>query len=278
MRWLILLLLLTGCSTVVDSRQVITPVSPIYLPLIAKSPTQAEIMATKHGVAVYQGPNQIACEDGEILNAGWWYNWDVMPRWGCTFAENFVPMLWSHKVERTRAIPYARSAGWLMGFNEPDQQGQSNINPRTAAVAWRQIEQQFADVRLVSPAPSQANPHWLNDMVREYRALYGRDPRFDAIGVHIYFTDPRAARKYIEARHNEWPDKPLWVTEYASCLWIKNPDWRLTAELTTWMRQQHYIERYAWFNSRWDDYPDTQHSCVLIKNDRVTSAGHWFVE
>lgn len=285
---LVFILLLASCTaTSPASVQPASPVNPtstpskitivaipapakIYLPVIQYHPSYIQ------GVSVSQEADKTSCYDAQILNADWWYNWDKTPRYGCEYSDKFVPMVWGLDINYLWTLKYATKSGWLMGFNEPDMANQANISPRNAAVFWRTLEVGFADVKLLSPAPSQSNPGWLKQMAREYETLYGTQPRFDAVAVHIYYQDVDTAIRYIEARHSEWPDKKLWVTEFSSCLWIKDPDWRKTSALAEWMEQQPYIDRYAWFVARENWIPDTKNACTLIRDNQLTAPGVWF--
>jgi len=238
-----------------------------YFPIIYKS---TPIISLKKGVSTIP-PH--GCADAATMQSAWYYNWQPAAE-ECESAE-FIPMIWgANNFEATlaTAVEAAQGSGWLMGFNEPDYYKQSNISPTTAAVLWRRIESEAGSIKLVSPAVSQHDPGWLDRMVEAYHRLYGKPPRFDSIGVHIYSADRVKMQTYILAWHNRWPGKPLWITEWNGCYEWSNPG--LMTEMVPWLEAQAYIARYAWFVSRPDANPDSQSPCTLLTPDgELTTAG-----
>lgn len=228
----------------------------VYLPIILKT------HSVKKGLAA--SPFYPGCADAATVAADWYLNWTPTPGVGCDGAD-FVPMIWgaaNFDATLVAAIINGQTSGWIIGFNEPDMTGQANIDPTTGAILWRLIEAEAGDLQLVSPSPSQHNPGWLGQMVSEYRRLYGNEPRFDAIGVHIYHYDPATMMTYITARHNEWPGLPVWITEFNGCLGENNPE--LMTEIVPWLEAQPWVLRYFWFVSRPDNNPDTISPCTLM--------------
>jgi len=191
------------------------------------------------------------------IGAKWAHSWT--PNTGSN--PEFIPMIrdaedMSLLVE---AIENAQATGWLMGFNEPDLPPPpgSLISPTDGAIFWRTIENAATSIKLVSPAPSQNNFGWLWQMVAAYESLYGRKPRFDAIGIHYYGIDPDAAKAYLTSVRQQalayGYNVPLWLTEFAGYCTLPHPqngNERMMRELIPWMKQQSWIGRYAWFMAR----------------------------
>ena len=85
-------------------------------------------------------------------------------------AAEFVPMFWGCNGNCTASITAGIRAGWaaagvayILGFNEPDNPGQSNLTPENAALHWCQLDD-FAQtfdppLELVGPGMT----HWTDD-------------------------------------------------------------------------------------------------------------------
>ncbi|KAG6847710.1 hypothetical protein H0H93_006396, partial [Arthromyces matolae] len=70
-----------------------------------------------------------------------------------------VPMLWGeNQIAKFVDIVVEGYAHAVLGFNEPNEQGQSNLSPELAAQLWKQYIQplQSQGYSLISPAPSNA--------------------------------------------------------------------------------------------------------------------------
>jgi len=231
----------------------------IYLPLIRAAPRPA-----LGGVGL-SGPYAAVV----ALGTQWYYNWSWKQPVSAPIPDpRFVPMIWgrgsmNHLAE---AVATARAGGgYLLLFNEPDHEGQANISPEDAAGLLHQIEQQAANVRLVSPAPSQLDPDWLWRMVAEYEARYGEKPRLDAIAAHYYCWegDWTKARDYlISVRQQALAhgyDVPIWLTEFGGECWkADNHNEEIMRNLIPWMKSQPWMGRYAWFASMLPDPPATE--------------------
>ena len=182
-------------------------------------------------------------------------------------------MIWGkYQFDAVLSNAIKHNNGWIMGFNEPDYQG--NISPKEAAILWRKIEIAIleTDIKLVSPAQSQHNPRWLRQMDTEYYNLYGKHPKFDAIAVHIYSSRLSDMIRYIEDRHRDYPDKQLWITEFNGC--YESGNYSIMNDIIPWLKSRDYVDRYAWYVSREDNNPDSKSPCTLIdKSGRLTKSG-----
>jgi len=91
----------------------------------------------------------------------WWYNWTPYPV--CTTKSEFVPMIWGlNNVNDIEKVNQS-GIGNLLTFNEPDNQGQSNMTPDQAVALWPRLE--ATGMRLGSPAVG-ASPNsyqWLDE-------------------------------------------------------------------------------------------------------------------
>lgn len=155
----------------------------------------------------------VLCNHLSALHAQWWYDWDTVGGELCAGRE-FVPMIWG----RITATPtLTGDSAWLLGFNEPNLPGQSNLSPAEAAALWPLLE--ATGRKLVSPAvyagSNYAGDTWLEDFLAACAGC-----RVDAIALHWYgWADcgPAAVaafESYLSQRAAQYPGVPLWLTEY----------------------------------------------------------------
>ncbi len=169
----------------------------------------------------------------------------------------------------------------VMGFNEPDLAGQSNMSPVIAAVLWKTIEKWYPDRILISPAPSQINPDWLWKMVEAYHELYGGSPRFDGIAIHYYrwnynmptLMDYLSRRRADEIAHGY--NAPIWITEFGACGINEVDEFRRDA---TYIETTDWIEKAAWYKLRPDSYDLATCSSLLDQYGNLTPLGEVYLE
>jgi hypothetical protein len=198
-----------------------------------------------------------------LLDVNWFYTW------GATYpaarpAADFVPMIWGRESLRQNSVEEILSelsltnAKELLGFNEPDHEGQADMSPSNAIKYWPQLEE--SGLRLGSPAPVQALGDWLKEFMDQAAA---KDLRVDFVNMHSY-TPPNAESflKNVEKLHERY-GKPIWITEYAVADWdaTKSSPSRFTEseildfmrETAAGLREMPFVERFAWKTRSHDD-------------------------
>ncbi|MCB0164757.1 MAG: hypothetical protein KDI79_11055 [Anaerolineae bacterium] len=239
-----------------------TTVYSVYLPVMVNPP-----LNPKKGFGAKAQP---ACNDLVKVNASWYFNWTSWPDSTCSpdQKEKFVPRIYNADgmAFLSVAIDNAQASGWLIGFSEPNLPWQGNITPKQGATLWRQIENAALPkgIKLVSPSPNQWNPgqhgypyghQWTWYMVNEYKALYGTNPHFDALGWNIYKSKASDIKAFLNARRGEALDRgynvPFWLLEYGGDCGSSVDQIRSTMENTNpWLDSTPWIGRYAWFANR----------------------------
>ncbi|KDR67790.1 hypothetical protein GALMADRAFT_257629 [Galerina marginata CBS 339.88] len=160
----------------------------------------------------------------------------------------FVPMLWgttqiSDFVNLVKP-GYAKSA---MGFNEPDQVAQSNLDPNLAAAYWNQYLQPLKaqGYNLLSPAVSSSpsGKVWLQKFLNACSGC-----SIDAIALHWYGSDPQAFISYVEGFHSSF-GKNLWVTEFgyqdfSGAAPNQEQVTNFIDIVTAWMDSTTYVSKY----------------------------------
>jgi len=127
------------------------------------------------------------------LNAGWYLDWTMRIAPDRPNGMEFVQLIWisgglPNWASLAAAIAANRGSWWLIS-NEPDRQ--DVCHPRVYAARYHDI---YAFIKGHDPtamvAPGgivQATPlrlRYLDDVIREYRALYGQKPPADAWHIH----------------------------------------------------------------------------------------------
>jgi len=194
------------------------------------------------------------------LHLGWYYNWRPFPKIGAVQDVEFVPMFWSTPdVTPANLAAVDRSgATHVLGFNEPDMEGQANMTPEECLALWPQL--MTLRQLLGSPAPAQAK--WLEKFMPEAKRL---GLRVDFVCIHRYpdISNPAAVDEVeglIEDTYRKY-DLPIWLTESGAAdvsAWRQkqvstptpaNAEDYLT-KLLAMLERQPNVERYAWFADR----------------------------
>lgn len=158
------------------------------------------------------------------------------------------PMLWGDRqvgdFENTVHSPIA-GGNLLYGFNEPNQGGQSNMDPQHGCDLWHQHIQPKAaqGFKLITPATSSA-PNGLT-WVKNFMKCCS-DCKFDGVGVHWYDTTAQKFKDYLNLWHDTF-GMDLYVTEYAVQNFNGGPQasmdqiWAFHKEVGPWMNSQPWV-------------------------------------
>jgi Glycosyl hydrolase catalytic core len=234
---------------------------------------------------LYKGLANAACNDLVTLGASWYFNWTPSP--GTCKASTFVPMVWGHTGSEQTATGIAGEvkglvrAGYdtVLGFNEPDNTGQSNLTVATAIALWPSFT--GASVRVGSPA-TQGNSTgiaWISSFMSQVNADTTGTLRVDFIAFHWYgwnsgSCDARAANleAYLGQIEAIPGNRPIWLTEWG-CLNMSNPDAATVQAFysgaLTMLAKHPRVERYAWY--QW-----TTNNELVTTTDTLTSLGTVF--
>ncbi|KAH6915253.1 glycosyl hydrolase catalytic core-domain-containing protein [Coprinopsis sp. MPI-PUGE-AT-0042] len=167
---------------------------------------------------------------------------------------DFLPMLWGPKqlddFYRFVKPGYAR---YILGFNEPDQGGQSNMDPWYAADLWVQHIQPLKSqgYTLVSPACTNAPAglQWQRDFAT---ACSQKGCSVDVIATHWYGTDSQNFIDHVSQYHSVF-GKEVWVTEFAcqnfggGAQCSNDQIWSFMKTVTDWMDNTSFVGRYFYF-------------------------------
>ena len=167
-----------------------------------------------------------------IQNSSWCYGWWVTT--GTPIPTNVVfnPMnssawylggvLAGNLLNFNRAWRTNGSSLYLMGYNEPDQTTQGNLDPTNGAIYW----QNFNNMDLPLAAPAPAGNTWL-PIFFGYVTNWGL--RVDYMPAHLYPGNNSSASSGIwinslQSEYNTW-GIPMWATEFGCVDWAGNQKW-----------------------------------------------------
>jgi hypothetical protein len=124
------------------------------------------------------------------------------------------PMLWGPKqIADFQRLVVPGYANVVLGMNEPNQQGQSDLDPGYAAQLWKQYIQPLKaqGYALVTPACTNApsGKTWMRAFMNACSGCH-----FDGLALHWYGTDPQQMIAYLQDMHNTF-GLPIWATEFA---------------------------------------------------------------
>lgn len=181
--------------------------------------------SSKRGAA-YNSASLISPLIGSGSHIGWAYNWGQVED-GLTDVDSsleFVPMLWGTREDFVSTwdanAKAAISAGAknFLSFNEPDNAGQSNMDPSTAASAHIQYMNPYAgSVNIGSPAITNSGTDgegvsWL----KEWVSACGSECEFSFCAAHWYSpADSSNFLNFVSDVHEACGNKPVWITEFA---------------------------------------------------------------
>lgn len=200
----------------------------------------------------------------QSLNLDWWYNWN-QKRFDGT-GSSFVPMLYSDNPDRLATLQAdldsCNMPKRVLGFNEPDLEGQALMTTGAARRAWRALEAAAAveNLKIGSPVTISPDNDWFQIFMRDAKALESPDLKIDFIALHIYQNpDVGTFLKKIDGVYEKY-GLPVWVTETAvadftaekgigtakSTRYTRSEVNDYMEDLWVELKKRPWLERFAW--------------------------------
>lgn len=186
----------------------------------------------------------------QTMNPAWYYTWAPTGITGVNGVE-FVPMVWGatddYDVDSGSTEPATEPSDAavqaaniqkqvtgvaslgpqpvVLGFNEPDNPGQSNMTVDEALAFWPEVS--ALATRTVAPAPTHPFDDWYTEFFQRATAL---GLTFDYFALHMYpggdaqlnLLSPRQAAAYFLSTVDQCYATyglPIWITEFALADW-----------------------------------------------------------
>lgn len=188
--------------------------------------------ATSAGATPFKGVANSPCAARTALNVSWYYNWMQSENEPCKDGKGgeFVPMIWGHTgaeqslsgIQSAIASIVNKGYHYVLGFNEPDNTGQSNLATTTAISLLPGFDVSGLQVGTPATQANTSGQTWFKD----YMAKLAADAtlRDDFIAIHWYgwnagSCDASASQleSYIKYAEGFPGNRPIWLTEW-SCL------------------------------------------------------------
>ncbi|KAF3766039.1 hypothetical protein M406DRAFT_255374, partial [Cryphonectria parasitica EP155] len=233
--------------------------------------------------AAYNTASLVSSLLGTGSKISWGYNWGATSD-DLTSDLEYVPMLWcstgDYPTDWSTNAQSAIDAGskFLLGFNEPDNPSQCNIDASTAASAHIQYMNPFSSsAGIGAPAVTNSNVageslDWLEDWVS---ACAGQCD-YDFCPVHWYNTIEAGAEDLLDfvtkASASCGTGKDIWVTEFAPNVDSPSDD-QISSFLETVQdafdnnATYSFVSRYAYFYVS---------DGLLVNGDAASSYGQTF--
>ncbi|KAJ8076882.1 hypothetical protein PM082_001305 [Marasmius tenuissimus] len=241
---------------------------------------------TKAGLAWPNGDSDDIKQFLSTEKVSWYYSWS--PTGGVKEDIEYVPMLWGERQidEFTATINQTISdlkVLHVLGMNEPQEKGQSNLTPQQGAEMWKKYLEPLRaqGIRLGSPAPSSApsGKIWIQDFLE----ACGGGCTVDFIVVHYYDVNATDFIRYLEDHHNTF-QRPIWVTEWACQNFnqankqCSQDDINLFLNKTqSFMDETEWVERYSWFGPLRDMQGVNQGDALMDPSGKITDLGLQYI-
>ncbi|KAG7091005.1 hypothetical protein E1B28_010070 [Marasmius oreades] len=261
------------------------------LPSIHGSPglhprSAAVTNVSKAGLAWPNGDGDDIDQYTSTGKVSWYYSWS--PKTWIKTDIQYVPMLWGQRQveEFSSTINQTISEiniSHVLGMNEPQEKGQSNLTPQQGADMWKTYLEPLRSrgIRLGSPAPSSApsGKIWLQDFL----TACGDGCTVDFIALHYYDVNATDFVRYLTDHHNTF-QRPIWVTEWA-CQNFNQANKQCSQDdivlflnkTQSFMDRTDWVERYSWFGSMRDMQGVNSDNALMGHDGKITNLGLQYI-
>jgi hypothetical protein len=212
------------------------------------------------------------------------YNWSAWKTANIdSLGFEFCPMFWGTKsIKDFKSKVVQGYAKCVLGQNEPDHAGQSNMSVDTALSQWNQYicPLRKKGYKLISPATtsSPTGVKWITDFIKKSQGACSPD----AVAAHWYGTSFSAFKSHIDTICKL--GKPVWVTEFACQDFSGRNQQCSPGQIRDFLTQaKNYLENnpcvqeYFWFGA-FTDMGNVNAKCSLVNGDMsLNSLGKLYV-
>ncbi|THH17619.1 hypothetical protein EW146_g3219 [Bondarzewia mesenterica] len=212
------------------------------------------------------------------------YTWTVeYPSSSWSLGLEPIPMLWGESQATDFQNKVVKGyANIAFGFNEPNEPGQSNIQPDRGAELWKQYLAPLKSqgYELGSPATS-SNPNGLV-WVKNFLSACNGGCEFDYTCVHWYDVKAADFITYVELWHTTF-NKPIMVTEYAcqnfngGAQCTQDEIFSFMATVNGWMDGTDYVKAYFPFGVMRDMSGVNVLDGLMTNSGTPTDLGYLFI-
>ncbi|THG97742.1 hypothetical protein EW026_g4312 [Hermanssonia centrifuga] len=263
--------------------------APVLSPTPSSSLAQAPKALSAKSTSTGNGKVGLAWANGPASylqfyitsSVNWIYTWSPdTPDPDNQYGLEFMPMLWgTDQIDEFESVVTAGYAKYILGFDEPNESDQSNLDPYTAASLWQQhIEPKRAlGYQTCSPATS-SNPNGFTWMQNFFDACNG-GCTVDFICVHWYDLQASDFQEYVERWYNTY-NKDIFITEFApqNLNGGAQPNttdlWTFYQIVMPWIQQTSYIKGAFPFGFIMSD---GSASALMTASGQPTDLGYYII-
>ena len=214
---------------------------------------QTEEPALMKGIAYRQleGVGE-ECTDIDKLNVSWYYNWTPVPNCPPDPDIEFIPMIWSEKYlfaeNYNKYLQPLIGSNYeaLLGYNEPNWDGQAEMSVGTALKYWPMLEK--TGLRLGSP--STTGRSGLDWTIEFMKGVKEKGYHVDFLALHWYgdcsCTD--GLKSFLDY-YDAW-GMPMWLTEWSCYKQDMKTNTEFLKKAIPLLNSYERMERYAWYSNR----------------------------
>merc|ERR1712055_912264 len=205
--------------------------------------------SSKKGIGV-SGKRYMCGDVRAFSGISWYYNWGTHPNdqdhpecGGGESPAGFVPMIWGNSGNFPE-LQYDT----ILGFNEPNHQHQSNLDPEEAAYAWLELQAAYPGKTLVSPSASPPHTEEWFDAFFEVCDVIGC--KVDYLATHSYTGNADHDINFINSLYQRY-GRQVWFTEFAKPT-TRDPDKELQymKAILPQLEAAESVRKYSWFVTR----------------------------
>ncbi|KAJ7072034.1 glycosyl hydrolase catalytic core-domain-containing protein [Mycena amicta] len=263
----------------------------LLLTNVSAHPAARTLSVTNTSKAGLAGGGDSSTDMSQFEKTGkvsWYYTW------GLSSVDDtdleFVPMLWGQKDVADWTDPNnginatiaSRKPTAVLGMNEPQETGQSNLTPQQGVDMWKTYLEPLRaqGIRLGSPAPSSApsGKTW----IQEFLAACAGGCTVDFIALHWYDVNATKFIDYLTDFHDTF-QLPIWVTEWACQNFNNGPQCTaadvslLLNQTQSFMDAQDWVERYAWYGALRNLGGVNTLDAMLTSDGKITDLGQQYI-
>ncbi len=192
------------------------------------------------------------CTDIGKLKVSWYYNWTPVPNCPPDSSIEFIPMIWSEKYlfdenYKKYLLPLIGSDyAALLGYNEPNWEGQAEMSVETALKYWPMLEE--TGLRLGSPATTgRSGLDWTIEFMKGAKE---REYPVDFLALHWYedCSDTDELKSFLDY-YDAW-GMPMWLTEWSCYKQDMQTNTEFLKKAIPLLNSYERLERYAWYSNR----------------------------
>jgi hypothetical protein len=193
-----------------------------------------------------------------------------------------VPMLWGYnQIDEFKSTVKAGYSTHVLGMNEPNEVGQSNMSPADGAQLWKEYIDPLKNegYTLISPAPS-SRPNgfdWVGQFLGNCTGC-----QVDRIALHYYDITAQGFIDWVTKFHDAY-DRPIWITEFADQN-FNGPQQQSQDEVNSffstvlgWMDSTPWVEQYFAFGIMTDMQGVSATNQLMTSDGQPTALGYQYI-